>query len=250
MDSSLLHSLQQYGFSEKESQIYLVLLELGSSIASSLGRRTGINRSTTYSILEDLKRRGIVTEIIRNEVKYYSAISPDQLFKKWEEKYEFLKSELPSLLAITNKFNNRTRTQFFEGLEGLKQIFEEVLAAGSEMKEPYLTFVGADHMDPKVEKYIYEEFIPRRLKVKTQTKAIMSKNDAKYLKYHEKKHNTVIVEKPLFKLGNEIVVFGKNKIAVLMYSTGEMSGLIIESQTLHDALRSVFELIWEVYKSK
>ena len=250
MDSSLLHNLQQYGFSEKESQIYLTLLELGSSIASSLARRTGINRSTTYSILEDLKRRGIVTEIVRNEVKYYSVINPEQLFKKWEEKYELLKAELPSLLAVTNKFNNRTRTQFFEGLEGLKQIFEEVLEAGEEMEEPYLSFVGADHMDPKVEKYIHEEFIPRRLKIKTETKAIVSKDTSQYLKYHEKKHNTLVVEKPLFNLGNEIVVFGENKVAVLMYSTEEMSGLIIESQTLHDALRSVFELVWDVYKDK
>ncbi len=114
------------------------------------------------------------------------------------------------------------------------------------MKEPYLTFVGADNMDPKVEKYLYEEFIPRRLKLKTPTKAIMSKDNSQYLKYHEKKHNTLVVEKPLFNLGNEIVVFGENKVAVLMYSTEEMSGLIIESQTLHDALRSVFELVWDV----
>jgi len=157
-----------------------------------------------------------------------------------------LKADLPSLLAVTNKLNNRTRTQFFEGLEGLKQIFEEVLEAWAEMKEPYLTFVGADNMDPKVEKYLYEEFIPRRLKLKTPTKAIMSKDNSQYLKYHEKKHNTLVVEKPLFNLGNEIVVFGENKVAVLMYSTEEMSGLIIESQTLHDALRSVFELVWDV----
>jgi len=58
-----------------------------------------------------------VTEVTRDEVKYYSAISPDILFKKREEKYEKIKSGLPELLAITNKFGNRPRTQFFEGLE-------------------------------------------------------------------------------------------------------------------------------------
>jgi sugar-specific transcriptional regulator TrmB len=67
--------------------------------------------------LEDLKRRGVITEVTKNEVKYYSAISPDLLFKKWEEKYEKIKSELPELLAITNKLGNRPRTQFFEGFE-------------------------------------------------------------------------------------------------------------------------------------
>lgn len=166
MDSNLLSSLQSYGLSEKESQVYLTLLELWSTIASSLSRRTGINRSTIYSLLEDLKRRGVITEVTKNEVKYYSAISPDLLFKKWEEKYEKIKSELPELLAITNKLGNRPRTQFFEGFEWLKKIFEEVLIAGETMKDPYLSFVWADTMDPKVERYIEEEFIPQRKKSK------------------------------------------------------------------------------------
>jgi hypothetical protein len=105
-------------------------------------------------------------------------------------------------------------------------------------------------MDPKVEKYIYEEFVPRRMKIKVKTKAIMSKDNSEYVKYHKKSHNTIIVDKPLFNLGNEIVVFGENKVAVLMYATEEMSGLIIESQTLHDGLSSLFNLVRDVYKSK
>lgn len=250
MDNNLINQLSFYGFGEKEAKVYLTTLELSSSIASTIARRAEINRSTTYSILEDLKRKWIVTEVTRDEIKYYSAISPDILFKKREEKYEKIKSGLPELLAITNKFGNRPRTQFFEGFEWLKQIFEEVLIAGTTMKDPYLSFVWADKMDPKVEKYIYEEFVPRRLKIKTKTKAIMSKDNSEYLKYHKKNHNTIIVDKPLFNLGNEIVVFGENKVAVLMYATEEMSGLIIESQTLHDGLTSLFGLLWDVYKSK
>jgi hypothetical protein len=73
---------------------------------------------------------------------------------------------LPELLAITNKLGNRPRTQFFEGFEWLKKIFEEVLIAGETMKDPYLSFVWADTMDPKVERYIEEEFIPQRKKSK------------------------------------------------------------------------------------
>ena len=91
--------------------------------------------------MEDLKRRGIITEVTKNEVKYYSAISPDLLFKKWEEKYEKIKSELPELLAITNKLGNRPRTQFFEGFDGLCKAVEEVLLAGETMTEPYLNFI-------------------------------------------------------------------------------------------------------------
>ena len=68
------------------------------------------------------------------------------------------------------------------------------------MNAPYLSFVGAAKMDPRVEKYIYNEFIPQRQKIQAKTKAIMSKENSEYVKYHKKSHNTVVVDKPLFNL--------------------------------------------------
>lgn len=75
-----------------------------------------------------------------------------------------------------------------------------MLLAGKDMTEPYLSFVGAAKMDPRVEKYIYNEFIPQRQKINVKTKAIMSKENSEYVKYHKKSHNTIIVDKPLFNL--------------------------------------------------
>jgi sugar-specific transcriptional regulator TrmB len=114
MDSELINSLQTYGFSDKEARIYLTCLELGSSLASTIARRAEINRGTAYSILEDFKRRGIVSENTKDELKYFSVLSPEALFRREEEKYEKMKSSLPNLLAIADKFGNRPRTQFFE----------------------------------------------------------------------------------------------------------------------------------------
>lgn len=114
MDTNLISYLSNYGFYDKEAKIYLTMLELGSSIASTIARRAEINRGTTYSILEDLKRRGIVQDMIKDKVKYYSAISPEILFKQHEEKYEKIKAQLPEILAISNKFGSKPKTQFFE----------------------------------------------------------------------------------------------------------------------------------------
>jgi hypothetical protein len=250
MDTHLIQTLSYYGFSDKEAKIYLTCLELGTSIASTIARRSEINRGTTYSILEDFKRRGIISETIQNEVKYFSVLAPELLFQREEEKYQKMQASLPDLLAVTSKYGTRPRTQFFEGVEGIKKIFTEVLEEGKTMESPYLTFVGTNKMDPRIEEYIYHEFIPLRAKIKTKTKAIMSRDTSKYMEYHKKLHNTVIVDKPLFDLGNEIVVYGQNKVAILMYDTAEMSGLIIESQTLHDGLTSLFTLIWDLYKKR
>lgn len=114
MDSELITSLQTYGFSDKEARIYLTCLELGSSLASTIARRAEINRGTAYSILEDFKRKGIANESIKDELKYFSVLSPELLFKREEERYENMKSKLPDLMAVTSKYGIRPRTQFFE----------------------------------------------------------------------------------------------------------------------------------------
>lgn len=250
MDSTLIDQLSYYGFSDKEAKVYLTCLELGSSLASTIARRSEVNRWTTYSILEDFKRRWIASENIKDDLKYFSVLNPEILFKREEEKYLKMQSALPELLAITQKFGNRPKTQFFEWLEWLKQIFQEVLTAWEKMTSPYLSFVWTNKMDPRIEKYIYNEFIPQRAKIKTKTKAIMSRDKSQYIDYHKKSHNTLIVDKPLFDLWNEIVVYSNNKVAILMYDTAEMSWLTIESQTLHDGLTSLFNLIRDTHKKK
>ena len=57
MDTSLIIALQTYGFTDKEARVYLTCLELGASLASTVARRAEVNRGTTYSILQDFKRR-------------------------------------------------------------------------------------------------------------------------------------------------------------------------------------------------
>jgi sugar-specific transcriptional regulator TrmB len=114
MDANLLITLQNYGLSEKEARIYLTVLELGTSIASTIARRAELNRVTVYTILEDLKGDGIVNETTKEGVKYYSVISPDILLKQLEQKYESFKEKVPELLAMSEKFGSRPKLNFYE----------------------------------------------------------------------------------------------------------------------------------------
>jgi len=250
MDTSLIIALQTYGFTDKEARVYLTCLELGTSLASTVARRAEVNRGTTYSILQDFKRRWIANEIVKKELKYFSVMKPELLFRREEEKYEHLKSSLPSLLAITERFGNRPKTQFFEGLEGLKKVFEDILLTGKDMTTPYLSFIGTDDMDNRVEEYITKEFAVQRAKLKIKTKAILSMDTSLYMEYYKKNHTVLIIEEPVFDLGNEIVVYGNNKIAILMYDKEEMSWVIIESHTLYNGLTNIFNLIRDAHQKK
>ena len=103
-------------------------------------------------------------------------------------------------------------------------------------------------MDPELQRYLEKDFIPWRLKCKRKTLAILSGHGSSYEHYTHEKHDSIIVEDAVFKLANEIVVYGKDLVAILMYSSSEMAALVIQSQTLHDALKSMFYIIWNMHK--
>ena len=248
----LIKLLTEYGLSEKEAKVYISCLELWHAPVSSIARNIQENRVTVYSVLKNLIAKGIAQTINKNKSTYYTVLSPDKLAENRESKCKIFKDKLPDFMAITSKFDNKPKVQFYEGLEGMKHVYEQIILSWTEMEkwESFLTFVGTTNIDEKLQKYLVDEFVPRRLKHKTKTKAIISKEslNQSYAKYNKSKHDSIVIDDPLFDIANEIIIHGKDKISMLMYNPNEMSALVITSQTLHNGLKSMFNLIWKAYK--
>jgi len=118
-----------------------------------------------------------------------------------------------------------------------------------QQKEPFLTFVGTTDMDETLHKRLMKSFVPRRLQYSTPTRAIISKQSLsqEYSRYNQEKHENIVIDDPIFDIANEVIVHGKDKVSLIMYTPTEMSGLIITSKTLHNCLKSMFNLIRKVY---
>jgi len=241
MNSNLIDQLSYYGFSDKEAKIYLTCLELGSSLASTIARRSEINRWTTYSILEDFKRKWIATENIKDELKYFSVLNPEILFKRWEEQYQKMKSVLPELLALTDKLGDKPKIQFFEGLEGVKNMYGDLLTSTT---EPIHAFLGLEIINKKLLEYLYKEFLPQRIRLGIKAKVIsyMGEKNKEYKSIDKKAlKETRLIKDDDFAIHNEI----NNKVAIAMFSDEEMSAVIIHSKKFHDTLLNIFNLIWK-----
>lgn len=50
--------LKQLGFSDKEAKVYMASLELGPDTAQEIAKKAGVNRTTTYVIIEKLIKKG------------------------------------------------------------------------------------------------------------------------------------------------------------------------------------------------
>ena len=61
--------LEKLGFSPKEADVYISLLELGSAVVSDVAKKAGINRSTAYVLLESLEKKGFVSVSEKDNIK-------------------------------------------------------------------------------------------------------------------------------------------------------------------------------------
>jgi sugar-specific transcriptional regulator TrmB len=77
----LIEGVRQFGLSEKEAPLYLVLLQRGRATARDLAREVGLDRVLGYRILDSMRARGIV-EITMERPRRFVATPPRALFER------------------------------------------------------------------------------------------------------------------------------------------------------------------------
>ncbi|MDR0369479.1 MAG: helix-turn-helix domain-containing protein [Candidatus Peribacteria bacterium] len=123
----LTNILEQQGFSPLEARVYLATLELGQAPASQIARKINENRVTIYSTLQNMVEKNQILTVVKNKVTQYSAISPKTLLKLAQEKADSIAEKMPELLALSSLFNDKPSVQFYDGLDGLKMLYEDTL---------------------------------------------------------------------------------------------------------------------------
>lgn len=244
MDQSLL---QKLGMTQKEIKVYLKLLEFGSVGANTLARSIGENRTSTYSLLQTMQKRGLISFFKKGNVKYFSATSPQILIEHFCDDAKQLKSLLPELLAITNQYSQKPKITFYEGVEGIKQIAEILLEVPGSIRE---SFMGVDEkmIHPEIKRFYEEEFINRRIEKKILYRGITVgplPMGTKYKKTTEGQLRELkYIDANILPLKIHIDIFPKNKVAIYSYNKDVMMGVIIEHESFYVSMRTVFKLAW------
>lgn len=71
--------LQQLGFTEKESDVYLAILQQGKISHADVAKITNINRTTVYAAVKQLVHMGVIYEDSGSSTTYLLARPPEQL---------------------------------------------------------------------------------------------------------------------------------------------------------------------------
>lgn len=234
--------LEKLGLEEKESKIYLALLELGEGNIQQIAKKSGVKRTTVYDIIESLKYKGLVSSATRHKKIFYSAEDPRTLEEKLDEKKHTLRRILPELLSIANALDKKPRIRFFEGVEGIKEVYKDALNYSDQEMLAWVSPTVAGNFDMQ---FLDEYYLPKRIAKKIWVRAIAPNEPfmQKYKGLDEKSlRKTKLVSASLFPIEVEINLYSKNKIAIMSFS--EKIGLIIESQKIFTTLKSIFEMNW------
>ena len=121
--------LKKSGLSDKEATVYQAALELGTASVEAISKKAGTKRPTTYLVLDDLAKRGLVTLVPRAKKSLYAAESPERLIGDAERRAELLKRALPEMLAFYNTKKDKPTVQLYEGKQAVYEIYERILLA-------------------------------------------------------------------------------------------------------------------------
>ena len=242
--------LQEIGLTDKESLVYLALLQVDNSSVVDIGKKTGIKRTTVYVVLDTLAKKGLVSETTINSKTQYQAESPERLQTYIErqklvldERERRLGDVISQIKSIQRGTGEKPVVKYFEGKDGILNINQEIYDEEVDGSPVYMVY-SKDLLDDIFESKDMEKYRHRRIEKGIKSKVLFnySKGDrpsdstGERVKVDEKKY-PFTCDISIYKDSVRISILGKR-----------LSGIFIRSQDLADTLKSLFNLSFDNIK--
>lgn len=249
MIQTLQKAAHDLGLGDKEIRVFLVLLQESSLRVQSIAKKARLNRTTTYGILKALGEKGLVSSADRKGITEYQSIEPQQLLSyidrkrdRLRERRDEIKAVVPEIKKLREKSDVLPRIRFFEGIEGMKQAYEDTLE-GNESKE-LLDITGTDAIFRRMGKEWIEYYVRKRARLGIQCIDIApdsewsrrsKESDSEFLRRTE-----LLPEQYTF--DTEIDIYD-NKVGIFSFSEDQPLAVIIEDNKITAALKTLFRYI-------
>jgi len=240
--------LQEIGLTNSEINVYITLLKSGSIKVGELMKQLNLHRSRIYEAINRLTEKGLVSYIIKNNIKFFEATDPERLLSYIEEQKEKLNEKESNIKKIIPELKKQIPTSIpqaeahvFYGKEGFKTIRKDVL---KQKQDLYL--IGAIGKEDKNLQYFFPNFNKLRIKEKIKWK-ILYDTEAKGMnitklglmetKFLPKEYSSPAV----------INVYADRVVNVLWNGDVPICFMII-NKAIADSYRKWFELLWKIAK--
>ncbi len=244
--TNLTLDLQQFGLAKDEAKVLIATLELGGGYASTIAKKARVPRVNCYHLLEKLTKKKLVVPVQRGKVQFFMPEPPQAFLNQQERRYKRAQELLPELLSITNTHPFKPKIRAFEGLDGIKEIFDQTTKAKGEI----LGYTNLEKIQKLLPDYL-PGHIEKSLKAKVKKRLISPKSEAAL--NHTKKYyppnfprellEIFFVNPKNFPFENHISIYD-NTVAIISLNPEEQIGVLIESASHAKTQRTIFNLAW------
>jgi sugar-specific transcriptional regulator TrmB len=232
------------GLTQKESEIYILLLKKGSCPASDIARSTNISRPHVYDTLETLIDKGLVSYVIIDGRRNFKPAPPESLLNYLEDEKQELASKenkirsiIPSLEKLIRPKIDQATAEIYQGKEGLKSLFKDIIVE----KKNFVAF-GASEKFQMIMPLFSKKFIKERQKFKIKGKLVVVEG-VHPIKTRLNNYRWIPKE---YSSPSTTVVYG-NKVAIILWNEPYI-GILISSAETARSYRNYFELLWGIAK--
>ncbi len=244
--------LCQVGFSGIESRLYLELLRIGPQAVSVLSKKLDLNRTTSYSILKNLEKKGVVSSYKKSSVQVFAANDPsclvayvDRKCKTFGYYREMVLNLVPKFRGVEESFfSKKPVVSYYDGMDGVNALMAKV---NDTKKVFYAYFDFEAWMDTASENFIYDFekiIIMSSLDIK-----LVAKDTQKMRIFLNKQENVLFLPPEQFD-GTGMVNFivSDGSLLIINLVKGAEYGVIIESDEVTMSCKNLFNLFWRCLK--
>jgi sugar-specific transcriptional regulator TrmB len=250
-----LQDLRKIGLTEGEIKVYEALLEEGECTKTKLAKRSGISPSNIYDVTNRLVEKGIISKVEKNGIAHFSPANPkrildflDQKENEIDQERDFVNSILPTLLLRFEEAKEKINVEVFNGWNGMKTIFEELLDECEKGDNNYVFGASKGESEKQADAFFVKYSKSR------ETKGIITSIIFNEEMKKRKERIGFFLESKNYKVKflqqstpAEIMLY-KNKSCIIIL-TKEPLVIRITSQEVTDSFKQYFDVMWKEAKS-
>lgn len=248
-----LDLLRKIGLTDGEIRVYSALLAVRSSPTGRIMKKSKISSSKIYLILDKLIQKGLVSYIIKENIKYFQITNPRTILDyvdREKQELENIKKELGDLVPkiAAHIIEEEEDAQMYKGVKGIRVAYYNIL---NELKkgEEYCFFaISQEEAEDEKVLAFFTDFHKQRVERGVRVKVI---SDTTIERLYKKKH---VLEK-LFTIKHYHltlpvgVVIGKSRILSIFFGHGEPIAHEIVSSQISKRYQDFFDKIWKIAKN-
>jgi len=240
MNKKYINLLKNIWFSEKESIIYLSLLDNWTSSIANIVDNTSLHRMEVYRLLPKLIEDGFVLVSLKWKRKFYSPVNPSKIEEIYLENLERNKHSIKELQQKFLTIYKKPKVTYLKWESGITHVFSDIVNTLNKWDVFYRITSEID--TESVNKLLPKNYRELRDKKQLERFVIMSEKAAKVKKNRLDRDLVVIPEKLDEFRDNIFMTIYWPKVAYIDFTT--KSSIIIENKQIAKFQQKAFKLLF------